>query len=606
MRVWIGLAALAGASALGASGVAQAQTAAPDGARLFADHCASCHEHPQGRMPSRESLGNRPASGIRIALSAGAMKVQGAGLSSAEVGAIAEFLTAEAAAKMAPLKANPCTRPLSPLAIKATDWNGWGRDTANSRYQPRAGLSAAELPRLKLKWAFAYPGAMVWGQPTVVGGRVFVASTTGQVFSLDAASGCTIWTFEAAAPVRTALSIGPGSGGGKTIAYFGDTTGVVYALDAESGHELWRRKMDTHPMARITGAPALYNGRLYVPVSSFEEPAAAVASYHCCTFRGSVAALDAATGAVVWQTYTVPGAPKPYRREGDPTGLFGPAGGAVWNTPTIDAKRGVLYVGTGNDYTDIDTPRTDAVLAIELKSGKVVWSRQLLPLDHWVAGCTTGGRCPENAGPDYDINISPILVTLKSGRQVLAAGQKSGFVYGLDPDARGKQLWKTKFGTGGIFGGIEWGMAAAGQAVFAPISDSLTDAGHPPQSGLGAVDAATGKTLWWTPAPKPACNWGEAGCKGAQSQAASAIPGVALSGSHDGHLRGYRISDGKVIWDFDTAAKVTPVNAASAAGGSLDAGGPTVSDGVLYVNSGYGQFFGRGGNVLLALSVDGK
>jgi polyvinyl alcohol dehydrogenase (cytochrome) len=162
-------------------------------------------------------------------------------------------------------------------------------------------------------------------------------------------------------------------------------------------------------------------------------------------------------------------------------------------------------------------------------------------------------------------------------------------------------------GVGGIFGGIEWGMAASGSSIYVPISDNMPTRGSDtPRSGIGALDATTGNLLWWTPASPPVCNWGAADCRPAHSQAVTAIDGIVFSGSQDGHLRAYDTRNGRVNWDFDTARTVPAVNADSASGGSLDAGGPVVVNGVLYVNSGYGQFLGHAGNVLLALSVDGK
>ena len=603
MRVWMGLAAAAMgvAPALAGRGLAQAP-AAPDGAAIFAQRCAGCHEHAAGHTPTHEALMRRGSTNVLMALTAGAMKPMAAGLSSAEMAAVAGYLAAEGAAKVEAPVANPCAGPRPPLELAGPAWNGWGRDFANSRFQPAPGLAAADVPRLKLKWAFAYPGLMAWGQPTVVGGRVFASSSGGEVYALDARTGCTLWTFRATAPVRTALTIGRSPAG--PVAYFGDMSGGVYAVDADSGRQLWRIQADAHPATRITGAPVLDGERLFVPVSSVEEGSAASPAYDCCTFRGSVEALDPATGKVIWKTYTLADPAKPYRRAGDPRKLFGPAGGSVWNAPTIDHKRGVLYVGDGNDYTDVDSPMTNSVLALGLADGKIRWSRQMLKRDHWSAGCTMGGPCPENAGPDYDLSASIILAHTRSGRDVLVASDKGGEVFGLDPDARGRLLWRTRFGTGGIFGGVEWGMASNGRAVFVPISDSLPEGG-PAKPGLGAVDPASGRRLWWA-AATPDCSWGGVDCRGALSQAVSAIPGIVFAGSHDGRLRAYRAADGKVVWSVDTAAAVKPVNARSASGGSLDAGGPTIAGGVLYVNSGYGQFLGRGGNVLLAYSVGGR
>jgi polyvinyl alcohol dehydrogenase (cytochrome) len=603
IRIAVGGAALALATALSAAAFAQAP--APDGQALFKQRCAQCHDTGAGHAPSREALGRRSPVNIKMALLTGAMKPQGAGLSSDDMTAISTYLTAEAAAKAPKLVANRCAAPAKSLRITGDDWNGWSPGHANTRFQPRPGLAAADVPRLKVKWAFAYPGAQTWGQPVVVGGRVFVADTVDTVYALDAQTGCTVWTIKPGAAVRSAISIGQGEGG-KAVAYFGDMAGSMHAVDADSGHELWKVKVDDHPLARMTGSPVLAGDRLLVPVSSLEEGAASQAAYECCTFRGAVLALDPESGKVLWKTKTITAPLKTYRRKGQDVDLHGPAGGSVWNAPTVDLERGRVYFGVGNDYTDIDDVNTDGVMALDLKTGKKLWMRQLQPKDHWAAGCTYGTVCPEDAGPDFDFAVSPILVDVAKGQQVLVAGQKSGTVYGLDPDS-GKLLWKTPLGSGSIFGGIEWGMASAGRTVFAAISDSMTEPPATPKPGLAGVDALTGKRLWWAPAPsKPVCAWGEDGCLGAHSQAVSAMPGLVFSGSHDGHLRAYEVKTGKVVWDFDTGQEFKPVNGPSARGGSLDTGGPAIADGVLYVNSGYGQFLGQGGNVLLALSVDGK
>ncbi|MGZ3274368.1 MAG: outer membrane protein assembly factor BamB family protein [Caulobacteraceae bacterium] len=603
-RLAFGGLALVAATAL--SGAASAQSPAPDGAALFKQRCAQCHDAGVGHAPSREALGLRSPINIKMTLLTGAMKPQGVGLADADIAAISTYLTSEAAAKAPKLTPNLCAASqVAPLSPTGEDWNGWSPDHANTRFQPKPGLSAQDVPRLKVKWSFAYPGAQTWGQPTVVGGRVFVADTIDTVYALDAKTGCTVWTLKFGAPVRSAISVGRGRDG-HAMAYFGDMAGSMHAVQADSGKHLWEVKVDDHPLARMTGSPVLAGDRLLVPVSSLEEGAASQAAYECCTFRGAVLALDPATGKVLWKTKTITAPLKTYRRKGQDVDLHGPAGGSVWNAPTVDLKRGRLYFGVGNDYSDVDDTNTDGVMALDLKTGKKLWMRQLQAKDHWQAGCSYGTVCPEDAGPDYDFAASPILVDVAKGKQVLVAGQKSGTVFGLDPDS-GKLLWKTPVGSGSIFGGIEWGMASAGRTVFAPISDSMTEPPATPKPGLAGIDAATGKRLWWAPAPaKPVCAWGEAGCLGAHSQAVSAMPGLVFSGSHDGHLRAYDVKTGKVVWDFDTGVEFKPVNGPSARGGSLDTGGPAIANGMVLVNSGYGQFLGQGGNVLLAFSVDGK
>jgi polyvinyl alcohol dehydrogenase (cytochrome) len=345
-------------------------------------------------------------------------------------------------------------------------------------------------------------------------------------------------------------------------------------------------------------------GRLFVPVSSLEELSGTAPGYECCKFRGSVAALDARDGNVVWQTYTIDTPAKPYRKAKDGTQLYGPAGGSVWTAPTIDLPRKLLYVGVGNSYTDVPAPRTDSVLALAMDTGRIVWVHQLTPNDNFIVGCENGsqGNCPQNVGPDIDPAGSPILRNLPDGRQLLLAGAKSGVVHALDPANGGKQLWETRVGAGGMLGGIEWGAAADTTQLYVAISDVLITSGKGP-GGLTALRVDTGKSVWHTPAPKPMCAWGPRSCTGAQSQAVSVIPGVVFSGSHDGHLRAFATANGRIVWDVDTAQPVTTVNGVPGVGGSLDHGGATVAGGMVYVNSGYGRINGQPGNVLLAYGV---
>jgi polyvinyl alcohol dehydrogenase (cytochrome) len=574
------------------------------GARLYKEHCAACHDNPKDRIPARDVIAKRLPEEVLQALTIGVMRPQTAGMNLNERIALAAFVTGKVpgAELTPPPEKNVCARRDAPLNLAAPQWNGWGRDYENSRYQPEPGLTAADVPRLKLKWAFGYRGSSIYGQPTVVGGRVFATSVTGRIYSLDARTGCTYWTFDATAPARPAMLVAAVPGmPGKPLVFVGDDSATVYALDATSGTLVWKRRLDTHPVARISGAPVFNGTRLYVPVSSLEELSGTAPGYECCKFRGSIAALEARDGKVAWQTYTIDAPPKPYRKAKDGTQLYGPAGGAVWTAPTVDVPRKLLYIGIGNSYTDVPAPRTDSIAALSLDTGQFAWVHQLTPNDNYIVGCENGpqGNCPQNVGPDIDPAGSPILRTLPDGRQLLLTGAKSGVVHALDPANGGKKLWETRVGVGSILGGIEWGMAADAAHVYVAVSDVVVTTGKGP-GGLTALNIGTGKQAWHTPAPKPVCAWGTRSCTGAQSQAVSAIPGVVFSGSHDGHLRAFATTDGRIVWDVDTAQPVETVNGVPGAGGSLDHGGATVAGGMVYVNSGYGRINGQPGNVLLA------
>src|SRR5581483_4195883 len=373
----------------------------------------------------------------------------------------------------------------------------------------------------------------------------FFGTQDGTVYALDAATGCTYWNFKSAAAVRSAIVI-ERMDSGRYVGYFGDLQASAYAVDAMNGELLWKQKLDTHPVARITGSPKYYNGRLYCPISSVEEVPAANTQYQCCTFRGSVVAVDASSGKQIWKGYAIPDEPKPTRQSSTGTQLIGPAGAAIWSSPTLDLKRKLVYVATGNAYTEPHTGYSDAIIAFDMDTGVMRWSQQMTPNDGWNFSCMNPNKanCPEKSGPDLDFGASPIL------KDLLLAGQKSGMVHALDPDRKGKLVWQVRIGKGSALGGIEWGMAADDQNVYVALSDQ--DSRNPASGGgLFALNMKTGEKAWVAPAPKPACI-GKPGCTAAQMAPVTAIPGVVFSGSMDGHLRAYAAADGKLLWDFDT------------------------------------------------------
>ncbi len=589
---------------LAASSSALAQ-AAPDGKAVFEQNCAMCHKvGGDPRAPLPEALHERPNESILVALEGGVMRSQGERLTAAERRAVAEYLSPRANEADISVRANPCPANAKPLA-KLTGWNGWGVDLVNSRMQSNAaaGLRADDIPKLKVKWAFGFPYAVtIEAQPTAVGGRLFLGSVTGTVYSLDARTGCVYWTYRADTRVRTAIVVEPFARG-QFAAYLGDAATNVYALNAQTGNLIWKTKLDDHPMAGITGAPKFYKGRVYVGVrSAAEEVTAGDPKYQCCTFRGSMAALDAATGKLIWKTYTIPVPPAKTKISSAGTQLWGPSGAGIWGSPAIDVKRKLIYAGTGNNYSDPPTNASDALLAFDLETGALKWSRQLTE-DAWNASCGRGpaASCPANPDRDVDLGASPVLHTLPGGKDVILIGQKSGVVWALDPDRQGATIWKKEISKGGGLGGIQWGIAADEHNVYAPISDIIPG----PGGGLFALQIATGEKVWYVPPADPACK-AVRGCSPAQLAAATVIPGAVFSGSMDGHLRAHSTADGKLIWDFDTTGNFDTVNGVKAHGGSMNMAGPVLADGMLFVNSGYNVMIGMPGNVLLALSVDGK
>jgi polyvinyl alcohol dehydrogenase (cytochrome) len=612
---------------LGVSAASAQTTQNQDPESTYKTRCASCHETGVPRAPNREALRRLTPEAIAAALTTGSMRTQGQELTLDQVQRLARTLAGVATVATAP-GSSVCTASEPSAVVNPLgqpNWNGWGVNLAQHRFQPAAmaRLSASDVPRLKLKWAFGFQGVTrAFAQPTVVGGRIFVGSANSVIYSLSANSGCQYWTFKADSPVRTAITIGPGSAPGKWIAYFGDQRANAYAVDALTGELVWKRQVESFFGAVITGAPTLADGTLYVVTSSGEEVIGANPKYECCKFRGSLSAVNALTGEVRWKTFTIPEEPKPVRKNSQGVQLWGPSGAGVWSSPAVDLEGGRVYITTGDAYSDPAADTSDAFMAFDLKTGKLLWTRQTTAGDAYTVACglpeAQRVNCPEAKGPDHDFGSSPILVDLPNGRRALIAGQKSGVVHAVDPDRGGEILWQTRVGKGSALGGVQWGSAFDGRYVYVALSDVIpetagTAAG--PQATLGqapltntggglfALDPASGQIVWTR--PHPGCG-DRPGCSPAQSAAVTAIPGIVFSGGIDGHLRAYASGNGAIVWVVDTMQPYTTVNGVAANGGSLDGPGPVVVDGMVFVNSGYGFIAGKPGNVLLAFSVDGR
>jgi polyvinyl alcohol dehydrogenase (cytochrome) len=579
---------------------------------IFQLHCLSCHGNPAyEQAPSPAALRDFSPERIYDALTSGVMKSVGDTLSETERRFVAESvsgrLLGSSAQSEARNMANQCPSPAKPVAPGATPaWNGWGGDLQNSRYQAaaQARLSAAQVPTLRLKWAFGLPNSTsAYGQPTLVSGRVFFGTDTGYVYALDAKSGCVYWSFMAKAAVRNAMNVGPIKGRGKThyAVYFGDLKANVYALDADNGALLWTTHVESHYTGRVTAAPALYRGRLFVPISSWEEYAARSLDYPCCSSVGNVVALDANTGRQLWKTYVIAQVPAQVGINSKGVSQYAPAGGSVWNTPTIDVRRQALYIGTGDATTFPAASTSDAVMALDLMTGKVLWSVQVFENDSFLLACVGANRtdnCPKVQGPDWDIPSAPILAQLH-GRRLLLVGTKPGDILGLDPDHQGAVRWRKNInGKAANVAdyavirppGVMWGGAFDGQKIYY----GLTGGG-----GAAAVRADSGEVAWRvslsadTPGA-PKISFGAA---------ASAIPGVAFLGGSDGNFIAVSTRDGSELWRFDTRRDFDTVNQVPAHGGSIGAAGATIADGMVYLAAGYSVLGTEPGNVVLAFAA---
>ena len=485
----------------------------------------------------------------------------------------------------------------------------WGIDARNTRFQPRSTINQSNVAQLKLDWVFALDeGSSPHSYPLVTEDTIFIGTDTGNVYALEKNTACQRWIYDADSPVRSGIA--PGritiDGSASLVLFFGTWDGTVRAVNAATGDEIWRADITDHPYNVVTGTPLFHDGQLFVPISSMEIALAVNPFYGCCTSSGALVSLDANTGEQTWRTKTIPDEPKVTGRHYIFVEEWGPSGAPVWSAPTMDPVRDLIYVGTGENYTRPTSQTSDAIMALNRKDGAVRWVQQYTELDAFNMACTFPNHpnCPENSGPDLDFGAPPILARTGDGNDILLAGQKSGGVYGIDPDT-GKRLWSVQFGRGGMLGGVHWGMAINERLglLYAPISDVPTGfSDKPAEPGLNALDIRTGEVRWSTPNSNKCAD--RTACRTGMSAAILATEDLVFAAGLDGYLHAYSTTSGEILWSYDTWREFDSTNKLATQGGAIDVHGPIVAGVLLLIQSGYGTFGQRGGNALLAFKLE--
>jgi polyvinyl alcohol dehydrogenase (cytochrome) len=562
---------------------------------------------------------------LSFALTKGKMQAQAAALSEADRGHLINYLTGRSTATLdAWSKPMMCGASRAPVDLKpAPSISTFGFDARNTRTLTarQAGLTTAQLSKLDLAWAIAFPDAtMIRAQPAVVGNTLFLpVAEASAMYAFDVSDRtkpCIKWIYNSpgGAPLRSSPGFGVIADGRSVLAFSGlDST--VHVVDAATGKAIWTKNVAAYSYSLTTGTPRVLKDRIIVPVSQFEIMQAADNAVTCCTNHGFVLSLDPKTGDQQWRYDTMPDA-QPIRDRGDGKMLYGPSGAPIWNSPVVDEARGLVFFGTGEANSPPAHHNTNALIAIRLSDGKEVWSHQATANDIFNAGCGPKPRpnqfncVSDTVYRDVDFGASLIRGKLKDGREMVFAGQKSGTVWAMHPDT-GKVIWRRDIGTGAPNGGIHWGIAYKDDTVFVPVAQigRPLPGGEPIdpglQRGMYAVDARTGAIKWhYTVMPDcangrdkkaPRCdrNYGFSG-------APTIVDGAIIQGSLDGRLFALDLKTGREIWTFDTLRDYATLNGVPGKGGSIDAASIVAVNGLLLSGSGYGMFGQAPGNVLLA------
>jgi polyvinyl alcohol dehydrogenase (cytochrome) len=623
------------AAALGLFSLALASLAAPhaalaqfnQGEVAYNSTCATCHDNPEAsHAPSKATLTAMTPQALDYTLTQGKMRAMAKGLSDAQRGQLITYLTGQAGPSIADdwTKAMMCPAGHASIDLKQPALvTTFGYDKANTRTltAKQAGLTKAQLSDMEVAWAIAFPGEIqMRAQPAIVGKTIFLpVADAAAMYAIDISNPgkpCIQWVYKTAngAPLRSSPSYGVLADGRGVLAFGGQDT-TIHLVDAKTGKAIWAKKVGAYAWSMATGTPIVLKDRIIVPIAQFEISVGAANNQICCNNHGYILSLNPKYGAQQWRYDTMEEA-KPIKDRGDGKMVFGPSGAPIWNSPSVDEKRGLIYFGTGESNSPPVSVNTDAMIAIGLADGKQKWSRQATTKDIYTIGCGANPR-PDQLNcfgdtvfRDADFGASFILGHLKRGVDVVYAGQKAGTVFAVQPET-GELLWRTPLGTGGALGGVHWGIAFHDDTVFAPVSATGRDLPGEPvdpnriKSGMYALDANTGAIKWqFVSAPDcagdrikrmPACQRAFG-----FSAAPAVIDGTVIEGALDGYLYVLDEATGKQIWKFDTTLPIQTLNGVPGKGGAIDAASITAGDGMLFVNSGYGQFGQQAGNLFIA------
>ena len=500
-----------------------------------------------------------------------------------------------------------CPETLPAPGLERIESVGWGMDPRNTRHQgpARTRIDAANVSDLTLKWSYALASEQSRSMPLVTEDTVFVGDAGRGLLALDRETGCVRWEYPLEDQIGSAILHQRTDD--RVVLYFAARNEGIFAVDASDGALLWQRTPDgVDPIPFYSGTPLVHGRTLYVPLSSFEIGLSAIPFYGCCETSGGFAAMDTATGDTRWYLRTIEEPAQSTGRHWLVVDKRGPSGAPVWGAPMLDAGRGLVFFGTGQNYSHPTTDTSDAIFALDAATGARRWVRQFTANDAYNISCDfmpAHPNCPDPLGPDLDFGAPPVLATLSDGSEVVIAAQKSGDVYALRPDD-GVLLWQTKLGRGGALGGVHWGIAfnpTEGLAVV-PISDidagRLTGPGTP-KPGVHALTVNDGELAW---SHERASRCEARVCWGGVSAGITVTDELVFAGSLDGFLEVLDGRTGDLLWSFDTWRDFDAVNG-TATGGAFDAHGPMVADDLVIVTSGYGSFGQRGGNALLVFGL---